>query len=57
MQTSLGDLAGLVTGSLGLPELLQRVATFAAHAIPGADVAACIVDEAVRRARSRHTTS
>ncbi|MEO6957155.1 MAG: GAF and ANTAR domain-containing protein [Antricoccus sp.] len=37
LQTSLSDLAGLITGSLGLPELLQRVATFAAHAIPGAD--------------------
>jgi GAF domain-containing protein len=37
LQASLGDLAGLVTGSLGLPELLARVATFAAHAIPGAD--------------------
>ncbi len=37
LQTSLGDLAGLVTGTLGLTELLARVATFAAHAIPGAD--------------------
>lgn len=37
LQASLGDLAGLVTGSLGLPELLKRVASFAAHAIPGAD--------------------
>lgn len=37
LQASLGDLAGLVTGSLGLAELLKRVATFAAHAIPGAD--------------------
>jgi GAF domain-containing protein len=37
LQASLGDLAGLVAGSLGLPELLGRVATFAAHAIPGAD--------------------
>jgi GAF domain-containing protein len=37
LQTSLGDLAGLVTGSIGLPDLLQRVATFAARAIPGAD--------------------
>ncbi|MGI8880257.1 MAG: ANTAR domain-containing protein [Jatrophihabitans sp.] len=37
LQSSLGDLAGLVSGSLGLPELLGRVATFAAHAIPGAD--------------------
>ncbi len=37
LQASLGDLAGLVTRSLGLPELLERVATFAAHAIPGAD--------------------
>jgi GAF domain-containing protein len=37
LQASLGELAGLVTGSLGLPELLGRVATYAAHAIPGAD--------------------
>jgi GAF domain-containing protein len=37
LQTSLGELAGLVTGSLGLEELLGRVATFAARAIPGAD--------------------
>jgi GAF domain-containing protein len=37
LQTSLGELAGLVTGSIGLPDLLQRVATFAARAIPGAD--------------------
>ncbi len=37
LKASLGDLARLVTESLGLGELLQRVATFAAHAIPGAD--------------------
>jgi GAF domain-containing protein len=37
LQTSLGDLAGLVAGTLGLPALLQQVAVFAAHAIPGAD--------------------
>jgi len=37
LQSSLGELAGLVTGSLGLGELLGRVATFAARAIPGAD--------------------
>jgi GAF domain-containing protein len=37
LQASLGELAGLVTGTIGLPELLERVATFAAHAIPGAD--------------------
>jgi GAF domain-containing protein len=37
LQTSLGDLAGLVTGTLGLTELLGRVANFAVHAIPGAD--------------------
>jgi len=37
LQASLADLAGLVTGALGLEELLTRVATFAAHAIPGAD--------------------
>lgn len=37
LQASLGDLAGLVTGTIGLPDLLQRVATFAERAIPGAD--------------------
>lgn len=37
LHSSLGELAGLVTGSLGLEELLGRVATFAARAIPGAD--------------------
>lgn len=37
LQSSLSELAGLVTGSLGLEELLGRVATFAARAIPGAD--------------------
>ncbi len=37
LQSSLADLAGLVTSSLGLSELLAQVATFAANAIPGAD--------------------
>ena len=37
LQASLRDLAGLVTGTIGLPDLLQRVATFAERAIPGAD--------------------
>jgi GAF domain-containing protein len=37
LQGSLAALAGLVAGSLGLPELLARVATYAARAIPGAD--------------------
>jgi GAF domain-containing protein len=37
LQASLSDLAGLVTGTIGLPVLLERVATFAARAIPGAD--------------------
>ncbi len=37
LQESLGELAGLVTGSLGLQELMVQVATFAARAIPGAD--------------------
>lgn len=37
LQASLGDLAGLVTGTIGLPDLLERVATFAERAIPGAD--------------------
>lgn len=37
LQTSLADLAALVTGTRGLDELLALVATYAAHAIPGAD--------------------
>jgi GAF domain-containing protein len=37
LQESLDDLALLVTGSLGLADVLSRVAGFATHAIPGAD--------------------
>ena len=37
MRAGIGDLAGLVAGSLGLPELLAEVAAFAVRAIPGAD--------------------
>ncbi len=37
LQAGIGDLAGLVAGSLGLPELLAEVASFAVGAIPGAD--------------------
>jgi GAF domain-containing protein len=37
LQESLANLAGLVTGSLGLDELLGRVAEYAANAIPGAE--------------------
>jgi GAF domain-containing protein len=37
LQASLADLAGLASGSSGLDGLLQQVAVFAAHAIPGAD--------------------
>jgi len=37
LATSLADLAGLVSGANGLDGLLKQVATFAAHAIPGAD--------------------
>ena len=37
LQTSLADLAALVTSTRGLTELLQQVAIYAAHAIPGAD--------------------
>src|SRR6202011_6167836 len=37
LQAGIGNLAGLVAGSLGLPELLAEVASFAVHAIPGAD--------------------
>ena len=37
LRTGIDNLAGLVVGSLGLPELLAEVSTFAVHAIPGAD--------------------
>lgn len=37
LRAAIGELAGLVAGSLGLPELLAEVSTFAVHAIPGAD--------------------
>lgn len=37
LRASLDDLAGLVSGAGGLQPLLAQVATFAAHAIPGAD--------------------
>jgi GAF domain-containing protein len=37
LQAGIDDLAGLVAGSLGLPELLAEVASFAVRAIPGAD--------------------
>ena len=37
LQAGIDDLAGLVAGSLGLPELLAEVSTFAVHAIPGAE--------------------
>jgi len=37
LQASLDDLAGLVTAAHGLHGLLAQVATFAAHAIPGAE--------------------
>ena len=37
LQSAIGELAGLVAGSLGLSELLAEVATFAVHAIPGAE--------------------
>jgi GAF domain-containing protein len=52
LQASLSDLAGLVTGALGLQELLAQVATFAAHAIPGADGAGVTLLQ-VDRAGSR----
>jgi GAF domain-containing protein len=37
LQESLRELGSLVAGSLGLPEVLAQVATFAVRAIPGAD--------------------
>ena len=37
LRDGLTDLAGLVADALGLEELLARVATYAVHAIPGAE--------------------
>jgi GAF domain-containing protein len=37
LQTSLSELAGLVTGVIGLQDTLAHVAGFAARAVPGAD--------------------
>lgn len=37
LQASLSDIAGLVAASMGLEDLLARVAGFAARAVPGAD--------------------
>jgi len=37
LRAGIDDLAGLVVGSMGLPELLAKVSTFAVRAIPGAD--------------------
>lgn len=37
LQDGLASLAGLVADTMGLEGLLERVATYAAHAIPGAD--------------------
>jgi GAF domain-containing protein len=37
LRAGLAELAGLVAGTLGLEELLARVASYAVHAIPGAD--------------------
>src|ERR1700735_3855330 len=37
LRAGIDDLAGLVAGSRGLPEMLAEVSTFAVHAIPGAD--------------------
>lgn len=40
LRAVIDDLAGLLAGSLGLPELLAQVAAFTRRAIPGADGAA-----------------
>jgi GAF domain-containing protein len=37
LRAGIDELSGLVAGSLGLPELLTEVSTFAVHAIPGAE--------------------
>src|SRR6202161_1490503 len=43
LRAGIEDLAGLVAGSMGLPEMLAEVSTFAVHAIPGADGAGVIL--------------
>ena len=43
VRVGIAGLASLVTGSLGLDELLRRVATFARNAIPGADGAGVVL--------------
>ncbi len=43
LDASLADLAGLVTGSLGLQELLTKVADLAARIIPGTDGAGLLL--------------
>jgi GAF domain-containing protein len=48
LQAGIDDLAGLVAGSLGLPELLAEVAAFAVRAIPGADGAGVTLLQADR---------
>lgn len=40
LRAGIDDLAGLLAGTLGLPELLEQVAAFTCRAIPGADGAA-----------------
>ena len=46
LRAGIDDLAGLVAGGLGLPELLAEVSTFAVHAIPGAGVTWLRLDRA-----------
>jgi transcriptional regulator with GAF, ATPase, and Fis domain len=40
LRAGIADLAGLLAGSLGLPDLLAQVAAFTRRAVPGADGAA-----------------
>ena len=49
LRAGIDDLAGLVAGSRGLPELLAEVSTFAVHAIPGADGAGVTLLQVDRR--------
>jgi hypothetical protein len=46
LRAGIGELASLVAGSLGLPESLAEVSTFAVHAIPGAGVTLLRLDRA-----------
>lgn len=49
LRDSLADLAGLISGTSSLEEVLGKIATFAVHAVPGADGAGVTLLRADRR--------